>query len=181
MTFPLPPSDPRGLQPARSADHERRIHQQEGLALPTPRTYRSEVVGSTPVSTTGTVTLGSIPVVFQPGSIIHLLGRATFSNTTANACTAALVATDPFGGVLDLDVMSGVSLSPSSAGAYGTSGSGAAVAANAATSRWLTEWSGFGGAVPAAAGLVNLEFKLKRTGGTGTPRIAQLVVWAMIL
>lgn len=180
MTFPLPPSDPRGIQPARAADHERRIHQQEGLALPTPRTYRKRSIGSVGSYTTTPLTLLTLDIFLRPGEALGVFFSLGLRSNAAN--TGTYVYVDAMGPFPTLDLISQLPV-PVHATNFSTLDSKKAGSDDGPGFQWKHAYrDGSNNFVDITEGTAfTLTFKAVRSAGTGTLTAADPQAWAMIV
>jgi hypothetical protein len=177
MSLPLPPTNPNLTIPSRVGDNNRRLRRREGLTLPTPRTYRVEAYGSTPASTSSSVTFGSASFFLQPGEIYSVMAVVELACTAGNTCTGGISMTSPFGAASNA-LASLNALSGSSFVVRGSAADGAGTIGDNANPKWVHDRFGTPITVPAVQ---TINFMLARDFGTGPIQGKNLTVWITVL
>lgn len=181
MALPPPNTDPQLAGPMRFADQNRRLKQKEGQALPTPRTYRYNPLGSTPASTTGSVTVGSIDIVLQPREIIGFMAIMEARRNNTDLSSFSLTVDSPFSALLDAQVIRTTALG-SASGAWDTYHSPLGMYSSSLTPTsefvWLTDRRN----TPiTTTQKYTIDIKFVRDSGTAAIDARNLDLWVMVL
>lgn len=185
MAFPPPNTDPQLAGPMRFADQNRRLKQKEGQILPTPRTYRIRSGVSAGSITTGTKTLGTMPLWIKPEEILMLYCTVDITSSVGSTTARVYAFSDVFTNMSISQYLINASISTTRT-TYASSplGGTAATPANTA-SGWVVYppfWTGSAEAgTVAAPTAVDLGFFGSRGGGTGALTFNNLRAWAMIV
>lgn len=183
--FPIPPTKPELITPARLGEQSRRLDVASRPVLPKPRVYDTYVASAPGISAVGQ-TVASMDIYWEPGDLVGMMlsfnGVSTAAGTTLQAYVADypyLSGWVPIGGAgltttaitARLDYNGGTSFTPGFVNAtnLGTHWGGGFV--------WSQPYIG---ATTPAAGMFNAKLHFARVAGTGT-MLTGAIRWKIIV